>query len=118
MREETMRDRSQFSGIVKTLCQTCHEKGEIQAKVKNGRLVQTMYSKCEKGTYLHELLHNPNVVPMLMDWWFPELPGSEHGCFESNVNTIISDGPPFAEINGHAQMRGIMCRAGKVDLPN
>lgn len=57
---------------------------------------------------------HPNVVSMLMGWWFPEMPEPEHGCFESNINTIISDGPPFEEFNGHSQMRGILCRAGKV----
>lgn len=65
-----------------------------------------------KAKFVEEL--HPNVVSMLMGWWFPELPGPEHGCFESNINTIISDGPPFEEFNGHAQMRGILCKAGKV----
>jgi len=23
---------------------------------------------------------------LLLGWWFPELPGPEHGCFDSNVN--------------------------------
>jgi anaerobic selenocysteine-containing dehydrogenase len=56
-----------------------------------------------------------NVVSMVMGWWFPELGDPEHGCFESNVNTIISDGPPFEEFHGHSQMRGILCRAGRDD---
>lgn len=57
---------------------------------------------------------HPNVVSMVMGWWYPEMPGPEHGCFEFNINTIIADGPPFEEFNGHAQMRGILCKAGKV----
>lgn len=65
-----------------------------------------------KAKFVDEL--HPNVVSMVMGWWFPELPAPEHGCFESNINTIISDGPPFEKFNGHAQMRGILCKAGKV----
>ena len=65
-----------------------------------------------RAKFVDEL--HPNVVSMLMGWWYPEMPGPEHGCFESNINTIISDGPPFEEFNGHAQMRGILCKGGKV----
>lgn len=65
-----------------------------------------------KAKFAPEL--HPNVVSMVMGWWFPEMPGPEHGCFDSNINTIISDGPPFEQFNGHAQMRGILCRAGKI----
>jgi anaerobic selenocysteine-containing dehydrogenase len=65
-----------------------------------------------KAKFVDEL--HPNVVSMVMGWWFPERPEPEHGCFESNINTIISDGPPFEKFNGHAQMRGILCKAGKV----
>jgi anaerobic selenocysteine-containing dehydrogenase len=65
-----------------------------------------------KAKFVDEL--HPNVVSTLVHWWFPERPEPEHGCFESNINTIISDGPPFEPFNGHSQTRGILCRAGKV----
>lgn len=65
-----------------------------------------------KAKFVNELY--PNVVSMVVHWWFPERPEPEHGCFESNINTIISDGPPFEPFNGHSQTRGILCKAGKV----
>lgn len=65
-----------------------------------------------KAKFVDEL--HPNVVSMVMGWWFPEQHSPEYGCFESNINTIIADGPPFEEFNGHAQMRGILCKAGKL----
>jgi len=65
-----------------------------------------------KAKFVNEL--HPNVVSTLVCWWFPERPEPEHGCFESNINTIISDGPPFEPFNGHSQTRGILCKARKV----
>ncbi len=53
---------------------------------------------------------HPGVVAALFGWWFPEKPGPEHGCFEANVNTIISNGPPYEPINGNYQARGVLCR--------
>jgi anaerobic selenocysteine-containing dehydrogenase len=57
---------------------------------------------------------HPRVVASLFGWWFPEKPAPEHGCFESNINTIIDNGPPYEPINGNYQARGILCRVGKV----
>jgi anaerobic selenocysteine-containing dehydrogenase len=58
---------------------------------------------------------HPNVVSMAQGWWFPENPGPDfsYGVFDYNINTIISDGPPYEAFNGHHQMRGIMCKGGK-----
>jgi hypothetical protein len=58
---------------------------------------------------------HPRVVSMLVGWWFPEKPGPEHGAFESNINTIISNDPPYDPINGNHQARAILCRIGKVE---
>lgn len=55
-----MREGMQFTGTVYTLCQNCHERCTIRCSVEKGRVVKTMFFKCEKGAYLHELLHNPN----------------------------------------------------------
>jgi anaerobic selenocysteine-containing dehydrogenase len=57
---------------------------------------------------------HPNVVATLFGWWYPEKEGPEHGCFESNINTVIDNGPPFEPINGNYQARGIPCRIGKI----
>jgi len=53
------------------------------------------------------------VVAFLFGWWFPEKGAPEHGCFESNINTVIDNGPPYEPINGNYQARGILCRLGK-----
>jgi len=61
-----------------------------------------------KAKFVPEL--HPKVVACLSHWWFPEKPSPEHGCFESNVNSIISNGPPYDPINGNHQARAILCR--------
>jgi thiosulfate reductase/polysulfide reductase chain A len=77
--------------------ESCQMKGE---RVKGrARLVPEMH---------------PHVVSISQGWWYPEITSPDHGIYEYNVNTIISDGPPFEEFNGHHQMRGIMCKGGKV----
>jgi anaerobic selenocysteine-containing dehydrogenase len=77
--------------------ESCQMKGE---RVKGrARLVPEMH---------------PNVVSISQGWWYPEITSPDHGIYEYNVNTIISDGPPFEEFNGHHQMRGIMCKGSKV----
>jgi anaerobic selenocysteine-containing dehydrogenase len=53
---------------------------------------------------------DPRVVSAAYGWWYPELPGPEHGCFESNVNTVLDMGPPWEEICGSVPLRGTLCR--------
>lgn len=64
-----------------------------------------------KAKFLPEL--HPKVVGCISHWWFPEKPGPEHGCFESNINTIMSTKPPYDPINGNPQIRAVLCRVGK-----
>jgi anaerobic selenocysteine-containing dehydrogenase len=56
---------------------------------------------------------DPRVISVHVGWWFPEKPGPEHGTFESNINTIISNAPPYDPINGNHQARALLCRVGK-----
>lgn len=56
---------------------------------------------------------HPAVVSCPSHWWFPEKPALEHGCFDSNINTIISTDPPYDPITGTYAMRGLLCRIGK-----
>ena len=35
---------------------------------------------------------DPRVVHAAHAWWYPEKPAPEHGCFESNINVVISEG--------------------------
>lgn len=53
---------------------------------------------------------DPRVVSATYGWWFPELPGPEHGCFESNVNVVMDMGPPWEDICGSVPLRGTLCR--------
>lgn len=59
----------------------------------------------------------PKMLPCLVagshGWWFPEKPGPEHGCFESNINAALSAGPPYDPVSGVSFMRGILCRIEK-----
>jgi len=64
-----------------------------------------------KAKFIPEL--HPKVISCLSHWWFPEKNGPEHGCFESNINTIISYDPPHDPIAGAHQGRSISCRVVK-----
>lgn len=48
-------------------------------------------------------------------WWLPEKAGPEHGCFESNINTLLSLDPPYDPVVGNVQCRSILCRIGKIN---
>ncbi len=56
---------------------------------------------------------HPMTISCLSHWWFPEQDGPERGCFESNINTILSYGPPFDPITGAHQSRSVPCRVIK-----
>lgn len=53
---------------------------------------------------------HPLTISCLSHWWFPEQDGPEHGCFDSNINTILSHGPPYDPITGAHQTRAVPCR--------
>ncbi|MEM4699994.1 MAG: molybdopterin-dependent oxidoreductase [Candidatus Nezhaarchaeales archaeon] len=48
-------------------------------------------------------------------WWFPERPGPDHGCFESNVNVLTSDEPPLDPCFGAANFVSMLCRIYPAD---
>ncbi len=53
---------------------------------------------------------DPRVVSAAYGWWFPERPGPEHGCFDSNVNVVLNMDPPWEEICGSVPLKGTLCR--------
>jgi thiosulfate reductase/polysulfide reductase chain A len=53
---------------------------------------------------------DPRVVHAQHGWWFPEKPAPEHGCFESNIDVVLSDDPPREKICGSVPTRGTLCR--------
>jgi len=69
---------------------------------------EQVYMKAKFSPEMH-----PRVVVCLSHWWFLEKTGPEHGCFESNINTIISTDPPYDLIAMNYQMRAVLCRVGK-----
>ncbi|MBW1997748.1 MAG: hypothetical protein JRJ29_07270 [Deltaproteobacteria bacterium] len=60
---------------------------------------------------------HPQTVSMLPHWWFPEKEAPEHGCFESNINSIISYGAPYDPFTGAHQSRAIPCRIRREHNP-
>jgi anaerobic selenocysteine-containing dehydrogenase len=58
---------------------------------------------------------HPDVVAGPHAWWFPEKPGPDHGCFESNINTLLSHDPPYDPVVGNVQCRAILCRIYKAE---
>ena len=53
---------------------------------------------------------DPRVVHAQHGWWFPENPAPDHGCFESNIDVVLSDDPPWEPICGSVPTRGTLCR--------
>ena len=57
---------------------------------------------------------HPQVIHAAHGWWYPEMPGPEHGCFESNINVVMSGDPPRDEICASVATRGTLCRIRRV----
>jgi len=58
---------------------------------------------------------HPDVVAGSHAWWFPEKPAPEHGCFDSNINALLSLDPPYDPVVGVPQCRAVLCRVVKAD---
>ncbi|MDZ4245666.1 MAG: molybdopterin dinucleotide binding domain-containing protein, partial [Dehalococcoidia bacterium] len=56
---------------------------------------------------------DPRVIGVPVQWWYPEEKDSFHGCFNSNINSIISGEPPYDPISGQYQVRANLCRVVK-----
>ena len=56
---------------------------------------------------------HPRVVHAPHGWWFPEKPAPEHGCFESNINVVLSGDAPREPICGSVRTRGTLCRISR-----
>ncbi len=56
---------------------------------------------------------DPKVVHAAYGWWYPEMPGPEHGCFESNINLVLTGDPPRDEICASVPTRATLCRIYK-----
>ncbi len=58
---------------------------------------------------------HPDVVAGPHGWWFPEKPGPEHGCFDSNINAVLTLDPPYDPAIGVMQCRAFLCRVWKAE---
>jgi len=56
---------------------------------------------------------SPRIVHVPHGWWFPEKPAPEHGCFDSNINVVMSGDSPREEICASVPTRGTLCRVYK-----
>jgi anaerobic selenocysteine-containing dehydrogenase len=58
---------------------------------------------------------DPRVVAAEHGWWFPEAPGPEYGIWQSNVNLLTDNGPPYDPAMGTYQLRALLCRVSKAE---
>jgi anaerobic selenocysteine-containing dehydrogenase len=56
---------------------------------------------------------DPRVVMAQASWWYPEMPGPDHGIFESNVNVLTRD-DAFDPAIGSTNFRALLCRIYRV----
>ena len=60
---------------------------------------------------------DPRVITAEHGWWFPEDANPDHGVWKSNVNILTNSQGPYDPAMGTYQLRGLLCRVGKVDDP-
>ena len=56
---------------------------------------------------------HPQIVHVPHGWWFPEKPAPEHGCFDSNINVVMSGDAPREEVCASVPTRGSLCKVYK-----
>lgn len=57
---------------------------------------------------------DPRVVHVSYGWWYPEMPGPDHGVWESNANVLTNDAPPHCPAMGTYQLTALLCTIYKV----
>ena len=58
---------------------------------------------------------DPRVIAAEHAWWFPEVKDPEHGIWQSNINVLTNNAPPYDPAMGTYQLRGLLCRVAPVD---
>lgn len=58
---------------------------------------------------------HPRVIQPEAHWWFPEKAPPEYGCWESNINAIISNDPPYGSVVGTVPLRSLLCKIHRVE---
>lgn len=94
-----------------------HPNTAKELNIKDGDWVwiETPQIKGERVTFkarVTDTIH-PSMAHADHGWWFPEKPAPEHGCFDSNINVVLTDEPPREDICGSVRVRGTLCRVYK-----
>ena len=94
-----------------------HPQTAGQLNIKDGDWVwietpQVKGERVKLRARLTDIIH-PKMVHAQHGWWFPEKPAPEHGCFESNINVILTDDPPREDVCASVTTRGTLCKVHK-----
>jgi len=80
--------------------------------------IESPRGKCKEKVKLFDGM-DERVIHLEHGWWFPEQEGVEphlYGVFESNVNFLTPDAPPFLDIGfGGCNLRGFLAKVYKAD---
>jgi thiosulfate reductase/polysulfide reductase chain A len=82
--------------------------GWMWIETRRGRMRQK--AKLTKGI-------DPRVVSAQHAWWFPDQPGPEYGVWQSNVNLLTDNQPPYDPAMGTYQLRALLCRVAPAPAP-
>jgi len=79
--------------------------------------IETPLGWVKQRAQLLEGMH-PRVVHADGYWWYPEREEAEpslFGVWESNINSILPDGPKVCDYTGDSYFRGLLCRVYRAD---
>jgi anaerobic selenocysteine-containing dehydrogenase len=60
---------------------------------------------------------DPRVIHAEHGWWYPEKSGPEYGVWDSNVNLLTDNQPPYDPAMGTYQLRALLCRVERASAP-
>ncbi len=76
--------------------------------------IESPRGRCKQRAML-TLGIDPRVVLAEHDWWFPEKPAPEHGAWESNINLLVDNEPPYDPLLGSTPARSLLCKIYKTE---
>jgi len=93
-----------------------HPETAANLGIKDGDWVyiESPRDRCKQKAML-TLGIDPRVVLAEHDWWFPEMPAPEHGVWESNINMLTSEEPPYDPGIGSTPTRSLLCKVYKAE---
>lgn len=92
-----------------------HPKTAEKLGITNGQWVwiETPRGKVKQKAKFFKGIH-PQVIHAQHNWWFPEKKEPEHGLWDSNINVVASNNPPYDPVCGSTPLRGLLCRVYRV----